>query len=761
MQQEHGKPANRPQIPPDFGSGHLSGWKVFFGTAALALALALVAATPPALADDPATLLDDVVVTEKKLVQPTKQTDDTVYTGTEITRQGLDALGAKAAASVYEAVNVLPGVNVESIDPYGLAAEQKKIRVRGVGGVSQAMTVAGVPNWGGNPMGPREYIYDTENFESVAVYKGAVPADLGTGVGARGGAIELRPRWPEEAFGADIRQSFGADRYSRTFLRLDTGALPVTGTRFSLSGSYTDADKWRGPGDLGPRQNASLMVSQPVRDKDEIQIWFNTNDLQQNLYKSLTYAQIKDLGVNYEKDYNPTLTGVKSQDIDYYDYNRGNYTNQDFLAVVPFTLSDLFKLTFKPYYSKEDTEILQGAASMGGVVQHRVRDIQRYGLISQVESRFPWATASLGYWYEANDMIIQTKNYDVLTQAFKGYGMYTVNEDDGIVHSPFFKLAGKVGAFDWQAGLKYFYYTDPASQGYTSPAPAYTLVKAADLYREEKTYDELLPSLGLNYHISDNVEIYASYGRNQIRPYAYMPLITLYNTNRAAFQAAGVTLDDMFNGYQMEMTDSVELGVRLRNDWMEIRPTVFYAQHENLLTTVHDPRVNLNYYQNVGEATGYGVELETSFFLGDNVTLFFNPTYTRLTYDQNLTFAGATLDTDGKQVVDTPEWTIKSGVIFTWGDFEVVPMARYIDKRYGDAENKEKVDSYAVADLKIAYTKKTLSWVDELKVALDVTNLFDEEYVAFVNAMDDSRAGATSYSVGAPLTALLTVSLGF
>ena len=756
MQQAHSKAAKRKRTSRYLGHGPHPGWKAFIG--ALFLTLALLVAGPPAMAGDTVTL-DEMVVTEKKLVRPTKQTNETVYTGSEITREGLDAMGTRATVSVYEAINALPGINVESIDPYGLAAEQKKIRVRGVGGMSQAMTVTGVPNWGGNPMGPREYIYDTENFESVALYKGAVPADLGTGVGARGGAIELRPRWPETEPGADIGQSFGANQFSRTFLRLDSGALPLTGTRFSLSGSYTDAEKWKGQGDLGPRKNAGIMVSQPIRDKDEIQIWFNTNDLQQNLYKSLTYAQVKDLGANYEKDYNASLTGIKAQDINYYDYNRGDYTNHDFLALIPFSFSDLFKLTFKPYYSKEDTEILGGAASMGGVVQHRVRDIQRYGLISQVESRFPWATASLGYWYEANDMVIQTKNYDVLTQAFKGYGMYTVNEDDGIVHSPFFKLAGKVGAFDWQAGLKYFYYKDPASQGYTWKNNA--LVLGADLYREEKTYDELLPSLGLNYRISDGIEVYTSYGRNQIRPYAYMPLITLYNNNRAAFQDAGVTLNDMFNGYQMEITDSVEVGVRLRNDWMEIRPTVFYAKHENLLTTVHDPRVNLNYYQNVGEATGYGVEVETNFFLGDHVTLFFNPTYTSLTYDQNLTFAGATLDTDGKQVVDTPEWMIKSGVIFTWGDFEVVPMLRYIDERYGDAENKEKVDSYTVADLKIAYTKKNISFVEELKLSLDVTNLFDEEYVAFVNAMDDSRAGATSYSVGAPLTALLTVSLGF
>ncbi len=72
------------------------------------------------------------------------------------------------------------------------------------------MSVEGVPNWGGNPIGPREYIYDTENFQGIAVYKGGVPGDLGTGIGSRGGAIELRPRWPEENFGADLTMGLGS-----------------------------------------------------------------------------------------------------------------------------------------------------------------------------------------------------------------------------------------------------------------------------------------------------------------------------------------------------------------------------------------------------------------------------------------------------------------------------------------------------------------------------------------------------------------------
>jgi len=705
------------------------------------------------------TTLEEIVVTGEKLITPTKQTNETVYTGSEITKKGLEAQGTKAAVSVYEAINVLPGVSVESPDPYGLAAEQTNIRIRGVRGYSGAMTVEGVPNWGGNPMGPREYIYDTENFQGIAVYKGAVPADLGTGVGARGGAMELRPRWPEQEFGFDFSQGIGVNNYSRTFLRLDSGALPAVSTGLALSYSYTAAEKWKGPGDLGPRNNVGLMLRQPVWAGDEIKIWFNYNDVKQDLYRPLTYSEVKHLGANYNKDYNANLTGVRSEDINYYKYNSGNYTNQDFLSVIPITLSDTFQLKFKPYYSLEDTEIFGGSSSQGGIIQKRIRDIERYGLISQVDSKFSWVTASLGYWFESNDMVIRTENYNPVTFAFMGHGMYTENDGNGIVHSPFLKLAGRIANFDWQGGLKYFYYKDPASQGYTSTAPDFVLTPAADLYRESRKYDEFLPTLGVGYHLSDSMEFYTSYGRNQIRPYAYLPLITLYNQNRATFQAAGITLDDLFKGYDMEISDNFEFGARFRKDWIEIMPTVFYSTHKNLLTTVYDPRVGLSYYQNIGKATGYGLELETNLYFNKNLTFFFNPTYTVLTYDDDLTYQGNILDTKGKQVVDTPEWSLKTGLIFTYGDIEIVPMVRYLGSRYGDAEHKERIDDYIVADLKIGYTKKNLFFVKALKVSLEFSNIFDKEYVSVINSMDDTRAGSTSYYVGAPFTTMLTVSL--
>ena len=90
--------------------------------------------------------------------------------------------------------------------------------------------------------------------------------------------------------------------------------------------------------------------------------------------------------------------------------------------------------------------------------------------------------------------------------------------------------------------------------------------------------------------------------------------------------------------------------------------------------------------------------------------------------------------------------------------FEATPPFYFI-YTWNIKEITDKIDEYMVADLKIGYMKKDLSFINTLKISLEFSNLFDEEYVSLINAMDDSRAGNTSYYVGAPFTTLLTVSL--
>ena len=734
--------------------------------AQLALVLAsqtLLMATPRA---EEAVVFDTIEVDAKRLVTPTKQAEETVYTGTALTTRGIEIQGAKAAMQVWGAIDLLPGVSTEQPDGRGLGAEQSSVRLRGVRSSLGTLTVEGVPNYGGNPIGPRDYLYDLENMESVSVYKGATPADIGTGVGTRGGAIVLHPKWPGEETGAELSQRVGGDDFTRTYARLESGRLNESGTRIAGAASYSEADKWRGPGELGPRVNANLVLAQPLGETLDLKVWLNHNDLEQHLYRALTYAQVDGPGADLDLDFNRDRTGVAAQDINYYDYNRGSYLNTDLLSVLTYQPSADTRLTLKPYYSTEDAEILQGSTSNGGRVQERNRDIERWGLIAEGSTQFQGISALLGYHYEQTDMEITTQNYAITGAglSYRGYGVLATTGTTHI-HSPYAKLAGKVGALSWQAGLKYFRFEDAASEGYTTGgAPDYALVRASDLDREARTLDIWLPSLGISSDLTPQTQVYASYGKGFIRPYSYVPIVNTYNSNRARFQAAGVTLNELFAGYDMEESDTLDLGLRVRGERLEIMPTLFFGKYKNLLTSVSDSRVLVNgkpvsYQQNIGEATGYGLELAINAYVSDALTLYLNPTYTRMTYDADLTYQGTTLDTKGKQVVDTPEWMARAGLIYRMGDFELRPALRYLGERYGDSQHDESIDAVMLADLTLSYSTERLWPGKTLKASLELTNLFDEEYVAVINASDDSQGGSASYYAGAPFTAMLTVGI--
>jgi iron complex outermembrane receptor protein len=81
----------------------------------------------------------------------------------------------------------------------------------------------------------------------------------------------------------------------------------------------------------------------------------------------------------------------------------------------------------------------------------------------------------------------------------------------------------------------------------------------------------------------------------------------------------------------------------------------------------------------------------------------------------------------------------------------------YTGKRYGDALQKEPVSGYFTADMDFGY-KTRLSFGD-LVASLSVLNLFDRQYVGFINASYLQNAGQTSYYPGAPRTLAFRVSL--
>jgi iron complex outermembrane receptor protein len=126
-----------------------------------------------------------------------------------------------------------------------------------------------------------------------------------------------------------------------------------------------------------------------------------------------------------------------------------------------------------------------------------------------------------------------------------------------------------------------------------------------------------------------------------------------------------------------------------------------------------------------------------------------------MSFDDNFETGDEVLRIKGNQLPDTPKWVIKLGLIYTISDFEISPMIRWVDKRYGDAENIEEVDDYTIVDLGIKYSKEDFWWLRHASIGLELKNLFDEKYVGAIYASD--TVASVDYYAGSPFTVICSI----
>ncbi|NOQ45931.1 MAG: TonB-dependent receptor, partial [Desulfobulbaceae bacterium] len=579
-------------------------------------------------------------------------------------------------------------------------------------------------------------------------------------------------RRPEDKIGAEINQSFGSDDFVRSFLRVDSGMLP-TETKLFASYSYSKADKWKGKGDLGPRDHVTLGLNQELGKKVNMDIFFNFNEIERHSFQSLTYQEASHIDTYYDKSFISDLSGNAKENTNYYDYNREELTNRDLMSIIDIDISDNAHLSLKPYLSSESASRMgqaqfpvPGLGKTPGILD-RITDLERYGLIPEVNGDISDFEITAGYWFESNNLEKYVKRYVTPDNRleYKGYLYYSENEGHGKIHSPYTKVSYESEKFRFQAGLKYFYYEEPASTGYTTDPRTLALRADPDISLTATDYDEFLPTVGLGYQFNENVEMYVNYGRNYMRPYAYVPVTTTYVSNKASFKAAGMTLQDILDKWKMETSDNIDISFRYYGSkFFSIAPVAFYSKHHDMLVNVDDRNVIKNgnpvsYHQNVGDATSYGFELEVSFYPLEDIILYFNPSYTNMSFDDDFKTGNSILKIKDNQLPDTPKWIITSGLSYTIGDFEISPAVRWIDNRYGDALNKEEIDDYTIVDLSMKYSRENLFWLKEASVRFEIKNLFDKKYVGAIYASDTETD--VDYYAGSPFSVIFGIGAKF
>ncbi|MGC8736154.1 MAG: TonB-dependent receptor domain-containing protein, partial [Dissulfurimicrobium sp.] len=106
-----------------------------------------------------------------------------------------------------------------------------------------------------------------------------------------------------------------------------------------------------------------------------------------------------------------------------------------------------------------------------------------------------------------------------------------------------------------------------------------------------------------------------------------------------------------------------------------------------------------------------------------------NFTYTDAKIKEN----AAKPSTEGKKMMDVPEKMFNLGCEYTEGRIMTSVIGRYVGKRYGDDENRDRLngvytsyDPYFVVDTKISYNLTNYS-----KLSFSIDNLFDRDYYSY------------------------------
>ena len=187
---------------------------------------------------------NEVVVKGKKLGMGLMVNEDAPKARSTITAEELAK--ERPTGNVYDALDLLPSVNTYNYDATGLFGGGLTLRVFNSDQIGATINGVPVNDSGAFAVYPMEYV-DQENTCTQTVTQGSTDVDSPQ-VGATGGNFNVTTCEPEDKMRTRVMQTFGQLNMSKEYVRFDSGYLSDKRTKFFVSYSHTEADKWKGEG---------------------------------------------------------------------------------------------------------------------------------------------------------------------------------------------------------------------------------------------------------------------------------------------------------------------------------------------------------------------------------------------------------------------------------------------------------------------------------------------------------------------------------
>jgi iron complex outermembrane recepter protein len=255
-------------------------------------------------------------------------------------------------------------------------------------------------------------------------------------------------------------------------------------------------------------------------------------------------------------------------------------------------------------------------------------------------------------------------------------------------------------------------------------------------YSNSRTFSNVSPRFGLDYHLTPQVMTYFSYSKG-------------FKSGGFDMRGNASLYPQTQNGYNSETADNFEVGVKstLLDDTLQLNLTLFYDPYKNAQIGVQQFVVSGGIPQNVtavlnaGKQINQGVEIESAWRPIKALTFGLNVGYLDSYYQDFL--IGCTALTPGctansppqnfadiNRPINAPTWTVATKAAYTWQ----LPAGALLARAGWDWRSFTKVanttasvtdqPAYGLVDAGLAFTTNGGAW----RFSLDGKNLLDRWY---------------------------------
>lgn len=258
----------------------------------------------------------------------------------------------------------------------------------------------------------------------------------------------------------------------------------------------------------------------------------------------------------------------------------------------------------------------------------------------------------------------------------------------------------------------------------------------------KRSYDKVLPNVGVAYSLTDQQTIYASYAQTLSAP----------------------RTDDLYDRNvvkpQPETADAYDIGWRLTTPTIIASIDVWANDFHNRIERQFDEAAGIFYSVNVGDVKLKGVDGQIGWKPESYLSIYASGSYVESEIQSDFPngSGGAILATKGKSLYETPK--LQGAVRTDWDVTEWLSLGiqgKFVGKRWTNLTNTERAPGYSLWDADIRFKLDGIG-MEKAYLQINVKNMFDEKYLGDITT---NTNGTGQFQPGYPREVVATLHAEF